>query len=110
MTINEYQEAAARTAIYPGRGTQRGLEYAVMGLCGEAGELANKVKKLMRGDKHMTDEIRADLIKETGDVGWYCAAIAHELGATLDEAFVGNVEKLAKRAAEGRIKGDGDNR
>ena len=106
MTLNEYQQLASRTAQFP---TDRGLEYTTMGLFGEAGEIANKVKKIIRGDYTITD-IEGDLIAELGDVLWYVAMTAKVLGYELDIVAHRNVEKLASRAERGTIKGNGDNR
>jgi NTP pyrophosphatase (non-canonical NTP hydrolase) len=88
LSFEEYQEAAARTALYPRR--SENLEYPTLGLAGEAGEVANLVKKL-------TEEMREKLRDELGDVLWYIAACAHELGLTLSEIADHNVNKLAKR-------------
>ena len=96
MNFEEYQSEASRTALYPNRMTN--LEYPTLGLAGEAGEVANIVKKIQRdfGGK-ITDEIRAKLRDELGDVLWYISACADELGLTLGEIAEFNVNKLAKR-------------
>lgn len=96
MKFEEYQAAAGRTALYPGR--MNNLEYPTLGLTGEAGEVANIVKKIQRdNDGVITDEVRAKLLDELGDVLWYISACADELGLTLDEIAEYNVGKLAKR-------------
>lgn len=110
MTFELYHLGASSTAVYPGRGTQRGLEYCTMGLMGEAGELANKVKKLMRGDQELTSEVCLNLGAEAADVLWYLDQLAFELGIPLADLAEANIIKLKKRALEGKIKGDGDNR
>ena len=109
MELNEYQKAAAVTATYPDRGNN--INYVTLGLCGEAGEMANKVKKIMRDHGGvMPDKIRDFLKDELGDVLWYVAMSADELGTTLEEIARANVAKLASRAARGKIGGDGDSR
>lgn len=120
MNFKEYEDAAAKTAIYPGRdvGDGRsvlGLAYVALKMNGEAGEFAEHIGKAMRDEKFGRGEDlsylkRQLLIKEIGDVLWYLAAAAHELGTTLDEVAAINVDKLSKRAAEGKLGGSGDER
>ncbi len=96
MNFKEYQSKASVTALYPKR--LNNLEYPTLGLAGEAGEVANIVKKIQRdfgGD--ITDEIRGKLKDELGDVLWYISACADELELTLEEIAEFNVEKLATR-------------
>ncbi|HMJ07665.1 MAG TPA: nucleoside triphosphate pyrophosphohydrolase family protein [Pyrinomonadaceae bacterium] len=96
MTFEEYQAEASQTAHYPKRFSN--LEYPTLGLTGEAGEVANVVKKIQRDfDGVLTDEIREKLKDELGDVLWYISACADELGLTLREIAEFNVGKLAKR-------------
>jgi NTP pyrophosphatase (non-canonical NTP hydrolase) len=96
MTFEEYQAEASQTAHYPKRLSN--LEYPTLGLTGEAGEVANIVKKIQRDfDGVLTDEVRGKLKDELGDVLWYICACADELGLTLDEIAAFNVGKLAKR-------------
>jgi NTP pyrophosphatase (non-canonical NTP hydrolase) len=96
MNFKEYQSKASLTALYPNR--FRNLEYPTLGLAGEAGEVANIVKKIQRDfGGEITDEIRAKLKDELGDVLWYVSACADELGLTLQEIAEFNVEKLAER-------------
>ncbi len=96
MNFDEYQDAASVTALYPNR--LNNLEYPTLGLAGEAGEVANIVKKIQRDHGgEITDETRAKLKDELGDVLWYISACADELGLSLDEIAAFNVEKLAKR-------------
>jgi NTP pyrophosphatase (non-canonical NTP hydrolase) len=109
MELNEYQKAAGLTAIYPS-GLWVGLVYTTLGLNGEAGEIAEKVKKLLRDDKTMTEERRQELILELGDVLWYLANLAKELDVSLEEIATQNIAKLASRNKRNVIKGDGDNR
>jgi NTP pyrophosphatase (non-canonical NTP hydrolase) len=96
MTFEEYQSAAGKTALYPRRSSN--IEYPTLGLAGEAGEVANIVKKIQRdNDGILTDETRAKLKDELGDVLWYISACADELGLTLAEIADFNIDKLAKR-------------
>jgi len=96
MTFEEYQSEASQTAHYPKR--LENLEYPTLGLTGEAGEVANIVKKIQRDHNGIiTDEIRAKLKDELGDVLWYISACADELGLTINEIAEFNVLKLAKR-------------
>lgn len=96
MNFQEYQSEASQTALYPRR--MSNLEYPTLGLAGEAGEVANIVKKIQRDNEGIiTDETRDKLRDELGDVLWYISACADELGLTLDEIAAFNVNKLAKR-------------
>lgn len=96
MTFEEYQSEASQTALYPRR--LENLEYPTLGLAGEAGEVANIVKKIQRdAGGVITDETRGKLKDELGDVLWYISACADELGLTLSEIAEYNVNKLAKR-------------
>jgi len=96
MTFEEYQSEASQTAHYPRR--MSNLEYPTLGLAGEAGEVANIVKKIQRDHAGvLNDEIRLKLKDELGDVLWYISACADELGLSLEEIAAYNVNKLAKR-------------
>ena len=96
MNFEEYQSEASQTALYPRR--MSNLEYPTLGLAGEAGEVANIVKKIQRDSGGViTDETRAQLKDELGDVLWYISACADELSLTLAEIAEFNVGKLAKR-------------
>lgn len=108
MDVKKYQEIIKKTAVFP---KEIGLTYCTMGLCGEAGEVAEKMKKLFR-DKGgvVTEEFKQDVKKELGDVVWYVTALAKELGLTLEEILEANYEKLMKRRATNTLHGDGDNR
>lgn len=111
MNFSEYQLATDATAIYP-KGRENGsLYYVTMGLTSEAGEVAGKVKKSLRDHDGLIDEERAEAIaSELGDVLWYCARIASEIGYNLGEVAEGNLTKLNNRKSSGTLKGDGDNR
>lgn len=109
MNLSDYQRASRATAVYPGAGTN--LLYPTLGLCGEAGEVAEKVKKMLRDDGGVLSESRrAALGAELGDVLWYVAQVATEAGLELDALAVGNLEKLRSRAARDTLTGDGDER
>jgi NTP pyrophosphatase (non-canonical NTP hydrolase) len=96
MNFEDYQSEASQTALYPRRLSN--LEYPTLGLTGEAGEVANIVKKIQRDHGGViNDEIREKLKDELGDVLWYISACADELGITLDQIAEYNVQKLAKR-------------
>ena len=109
ITASEYQERACETAIFP---KHRATEYLTLGLTGEAGEIANKVKKFIR-DGATKDEYLAKRIEigyEIGDVLWYCAVLADELEMNLGHIMDKNLQKLADRHKRGKISGSGDNR
>ena len=109
MNFHEYQVAARETAQYPDMG--RNFYYPTLGLAGESGEVAEKIKKLMRdGDGVLTQDRREALRKELGDVLWYVAALCSELGLSMQDVAEHNIAKLRDRRARGAIKGDGDNR
>lgn len=109
MDLNSYQKGARATARYPDVGSNP--IYPTLGLTGEAGEVADKVKKVLRDQAGVFDpEVRESLKLELGDVLWYVAQLSSELGLTLEEVAAANLEKLASRAARGRISGSGDNR
>ena len=111
MNLNEYQQKAILTAIYPSRGSLWGMIYCTLKLNGEAGEIAEKVGKILRDDNgKISDEKRMDLIKELGDVLWYIANLADELSVSLDDVANINLEKLAQRKANNTLHGSGDNR
>jgi NTP pyrophosphatase (non-canonical NTP hydrolase) len=107
MTIKQYADSASFTSEYPGRYETPGLMYATLGLAGEAGELANQAKKVLRDDgQKLSGERRSKMIDELGDVLWYCAAVADELGVSLSYVAGVNLMKLANRQKAGTIKGD----
>ena len=90
--------------VYP---EQHAIVYPALGLVGEAGEIAEKVKKWLRGDKGLDKQ---ELLKELGDPLWYIAALADDLGFTLQDVVDANISKLESRKERGVIKGSGDNR
>lgn len=108
MDFNDYQREARATAIYP---QEMKVVYPVIGLAGETGEVAEKVKKTIRDNDAIFDEQRTDdIVKELGDVLWYVANIATDLGTSLDEVARRNLDKLHSRASRNRLHGSGDNR
>ena len=111
IDFSEYQRRARTTAVYPGQHTFTGLAYAALGLAGEAGEVSNKVKKILRDDRaNLTPERRAAVLNEVGDVLWYCANLCAELRADLGEVAEENLDILADRFGRDMIRGDGDTR
>jgi len=109
ITATEYQRKAAETAIFP---KEKALEYLTLGLAGEAGEISNKVKKLIRDGADREDyHAKLNAIgHELGDVLWYCAMLAKEVYMNLGRIMEDNLDKLADRKARNRLQGDGDNR
>ena len=109
MDLNNYQRQARNTALYPDLGSNP--IYPALGLCGEAGEVADKVKKVLRDSGgEFSAEVRESLKLELGDVLWYVAQLASELDFSLDEVAQANLDKLASRAARNVIAGSGDHR
>lgn len=132
--LDIYQRIATKSAIYPGKGTPFGLMYAALGLA-EAGEVQNKVKKAFRDDGvvHFADHLpghpeantlaecrvifqpitlerRAQIIKELGGALWYIAAVCDEIGTTMSEVALQNLDELCGRGERNTLRGDGDNR
>ncbi len=109
MELSEYQRRSRVTAVYPDAGNN--LVYPTLGLSGEAGEVAEKVKKMIRDDAGVLgDERRAAIAKELGDVLWYVAQVATEAGLDLDEVAAANLAKLLSRQERGVLQGSGDDR
>ena len=113
MTFEEYQKRAITTLLSDQQfGTFDAQFIAqVLGLVGESGEFADKVKKRIRNDAgQVTPEQRAELLKELGDVLWYVSSLSHLLGSNISEVAQINIDKLSSRKDRGVIKGEGDNR
>ncbi|MFA5249756.1 MAG: nucleoside triphosphate pyrophosphohydrolase family protein [Candidatus Paceibacterota bacterium] len=109
MEFNQYQEEARKTAIYPNK--DNNFIYPTLGLSGEAGEVAEKIKKVIRDNGGVvSEEKKAELAKELGDVLWYVANLAEELGLKLEDVAQANIEKLKSRQERGKLHGAGDNR
>lgn len=109
MTFEEYQKLSRETAIYPDKGNN--FIYPVLGLSGEAGEVSEKIKKILR-DKGgaVNKEDKTEISKELGDVLWYIAQIATELNISLDDIAKNNIEKLFLRKEKNFLHKEGDNR
>lgn len=108
MELSEYQRLSRRTAQYP---REAWLAYPALGLAGEAGEVAEHAKKAIRDDDGaIGEERRAAMAKELGDVLWYVAQLASELGLDLDRIAQNNLEKLLSRQRRGVLSGSGDDR
>lgn len=109
MNLNDYQLAALQTANP--RERQNEVFHLLLGLCGEAGEIAEKAKKIIRDHNNDFSKLDTDdLTKELGDVLWYVAVLADHFDIKLDDVATKNVAKLASRQKRGVIVGDGDNR
>ena len=109
MELNHYQRESRKTALYPEVGSN--AIYPTLGLVGEAGEVADKVKKILRDKKGLFDKESKDAIKfELGDVLWYLSQICTALDIDLKDVASSNLTKLLSRKNRGAIKGDGDKR
>ena len=103
MSLNEYQRKARSTAIYP---ASCAILYPTLGMVGEAGEVANKVKKILRDNKFDRD----DIAKELGDVLWYMSAVCSDLNINMSDVAQANIDKLNSRLTRGVLGGSGDER
>lgn len=109
MNINDYQEAAVKTAIY--NREKYSIMYPSMGLAGECGEILNKVKKVYRdNDGQFSEETKRVIASEIGDSLWYIATLADDLGFDLESIAAANIAKLNSRKERGVISGSGDER
>jgi NTP pyrophosphatase (non-canonical NTP hydrolase) len=102
-SFEEYQKTTGETAVYP---EDKALEYLALGLNGEAGEVAEKIKKKIRDGK----ELDENFVKELGDVQWYLVRLIDELGGDFEKVVQQNIDKLKDRQERDKIKGSGDNR
>jgi NTP pyrophosphatase (non-canonical NTP hydrolase) len=121
-TLNNYQQDTGTTAIYPrtGSGDERAVNYTILGLIGEAGEIANKWKKLLRDAPsrgfqpadyyEFYANLREDILNELGDVLWYVSQLSTELGVSLGDVADQNIRKLSARRDSGTLHGSGDDR
>ncbi|NJL55425.1 nucleoside triphosphate pyrophosphohydrolase family protein [bacterium] len=108
-TFVEYEKLVSTTAIYPNKGNN--VVYPALGLCGEAGEVAEKIKKALRDEGGViSPERRSALLKELGDVLWYVTRLSAELHVSLEEVASANIEKLLGRHERGTLSGSGDDR
>ena len=112
LTMNDYQADTAATAIYKWK-----VVYPALGLASEAGEVCDKIKKLIRdhgidqgGLEDLKDAQRVAIASELGDCLWYISALSRDLGISLNEVAHMNLEKLKSRQERGKLEGSGDNR
>lgn len=109
MDFKEYQKKSRKTAIYPNAG--KNFVYPVLGLTGESGEVADKIKKVIRDKSGIINrETKEELKKELGDVLWYLSQLASELKIPLSDVAEKNIEKIYDRMKRGKLGGNGDNR
>jgi len=110
MTLDEYQKEALVTAVFSDD-EFKDLAHWVFGITGESGEIAEKIKKIVR-DKNgkVGPEDRDEIVKEIGDVMWYLAVLAEHLDIKFDEVGKRNIAKLRSRQLRNKIQGSGDNR
>ena len=108
MIIQDYQNIASKFAIYK---EQYKVTYPALGLASEAGEVSDKVKKVLRdNDGEFDPTAKTEIAKEIGDVLWYCAALCGDLDITLEQCAQMNLDKLNSRLSRNVINGSGDNR
>ena len=109
MDLKTYQERASKTAIFP---NEKAMEYLALGMTSEAGEVAGKVKKLIRdgADKEGLEKTKLDIAFEIGDVMWYCSMLAKEIGTNLETICSVNIAKLEGRQKRNALSGEGDHR
>ena len=104
LTLDQYQQQAKATAVYP---EVKADQYLIAGMAGEVGELASIFAKHWRGDGDLNHDHAA---AELGDILWFVAMLAEWLDTDLSDVAQGNLNKLADRANRGKLKGNGDNR
>ena len=110
-TFQEYQEATAKTAIYPRNLPREAINYCILGLIGESGELANHFKKCLRDNNGVISaEKHQQLFSEISDILWYCSQLATELNVTLSDVATYNINKLQDRYNRNVLSGSGDKR
>ena len=108
MTFDDYQKFTDETDVYPKK--ENNFVYT-LGLVGEAGEVAEKVKKIIRDDGGiMNSDTKSDIVRELGDVLWYITRFAKMLGFSLEQVAAMNIEKLQSRKDRNKLHGAGDNR
>ena len=108
LTFKEYEEVAMSTKV---GWNKNEILYPLIGMCGETGEVADKIKKVLRDKKgNFSENDRVEILKEIGDTLWYMAALCQDLGYSLGTAANINLAKVTKRRAENTIHGEGDNR
>lgn len=113
MKLDKYQKRAAEFDLFEASVDLKspGFLEKVLGIAGEAGEVTDKVKKIIR-DKggYASEKDRAEIAKELGDVLWYVANVARYLGVSLSDIAEGNIKKLSSRKNRNKLHGEGDNR
>lgn len=108
MTFNEYKNEAIKTAIYP---QNYKIIYPTLGMCGECGEVAEKIKKVIRDKQGIFDADKTkEIEKELGDVLWYIANICNDLNIDFDNVAQNNINKINARVQNNTLHGNGDNR
>ncbi len=109
ITPDLYENLAGQTAIFP---EEKALEYLALGMTSEAGEVAGKVKKLIRDGEDVEgfEMKKLAIASEIGDVLWYCAMMAKEVGVPLNDIMKENLKKLHGRKERGTLQGSGDER
>ncbi|HWO07556.1 MAG TPA: nucleoside triphosphate pyrophosphohydrolase family protein [Candidatus Paceibacterota bacterium] len=111
MDFDEYENVARGTATFDTKPFEYQLMYLALGIAGESGEIAEKVKKIMRNDNGTVSDEKRELLKaEIGDVLWYLSQLSRVLGFSFSETARANIDKLKDRAERGVIKSAGDNR
>lgn len=111
MDFDKYEKLASRTGVFEGKVAENPLMYLGLGVTSEAGEVADKIKKIMRNDQGIISPEKKEALKlELGDVLWYLSQISKNLSIPFSEVAQANIDKLWKRHQEGLIKGSGDNR
>ncbi len=109
MDFETYQKEARKTALYPD--VNKNFVYPTLGLVGETGEVAEKIKKVIRDKNGVMDgNTKLEIMKELGDVMWYLSQLATELNLSLDEIANENLQKLSSRMERNKLHGEGDNR
>jgi NTP pyrophosphatase (non-canonical NTP hydrolase) len=107
MNFDEFQSRSKSTAIYPDQGSN--YLYPALGLCSEAGEVADRIKRIQRDDNNVvTDAKRQEIASELGDVLWYVAQLATEFGLSLNDVADGNIANLSNRRRNSTLQGFGD--
>ena len=108
MNFDDYQKESNKTAQYP---KEQALYYCGLGLTGEAGEVAEKLKKVLRNDNGvLSDEKKTEIQKELGDVLWYIAQLCTVMNISMQDVAKGNLAKLFDRMDRNVLKSEGDNR
>lgn len=111
MQFDEYQQTSLRTWNPPSRDKVFDILYLTLGVVGEAGEVAEKIKKVLRNDLGVfSEDKKLELKKELGDVIWYLSTLSYELGFSFNDVAQMNVDKLSSRLERGVIASEGDNR